>query len=48
MKQRRLEEEVVNAAMRKTAMNRNLKILEPARRVAAASEFLAPAGDVFL
>lgn len=47
MKQRRLEEEAAYAALRKTAMDRNLKMVELAWSLIAASELLAPAGNVF-
>ncbi len=46
MKQRRLEEDAAYAAMRKLAMDRNLKMVELARSLIAASEILAPAGNV--
>lgn len=47
MKQRRLEEAAAYAAMRKLAMDRNLKMVELARSLIAASDLLSPAGNVF-
>lgn len=47
MKRLRLDEESAYAALRKMAMNRNLKIVELANSLITASELLLPGSDVY-